>query len=140
MTQSTDCLFCSIIAGTIPVQRVYEDTDTLAFLDVHPVNPGHLLVIPKEHVADIRDVSDTALTAVMRTVKKMANLLTTSLHIEGVNVMQNSGRDAGQVVFHLHVHVIPRTSGDGHEQWHGSAYADGEWVSMGERLRSAIQS
>ena len=140
MTQSTDCLFCSMVSGAIPTQCVYEDADTFAFLDIHPVNPGHLLVIPKEHARDIRDVSDASLAAVMRTVKKMANVLTAALHVEGVNVMQNTGHDAGQAVFHLHIHVIPRTPNDGHTHWQGHSYAEGEAASLAALLKSAIQS
>ncbi len=140
MTQSPDCLFCSMVSGAIPVQRVYEDADTLVFLDIHPVNPGHLLVIPKEHACDIRDVSDVSLAAVMRTVQKMARAVTAALHVEGVNVMQNTGRDAGQAIFHLHFHVIPRMPHDGHIHWAGHMYAEGEAGPLAQRIAAAIQS
>ncbi len=139
MTHSSDCLFCALVAGTIPSHRVYEDDETIAFLDIHPVHSGHVLVIPKIHATDVRDSSEASLMAVMRTVKRMAIALTSSLSVEGINVMHNAGHDAGQIIPHLHMHLIPRWPNDGLIHWPGGSYGEGEAAAMAEKIRGAIQ-
>ncbi|HEY0734941.1 MAG TPA: HIT family protein [Herpetosiphonaceae bacterium] len=107
-----DCIFCRIIAGEIPSHKVYEDDATLAFLDINPASNGHVVVIPKEHAADLFSLSPDALSAAARTTQTVARLLQRGVRPEGVNILQNNGPVAGQSVFHYHVHVIPRWSGD----------------------------
>ncbi len=108
----SDCLFCRIVAGTIPAQRLYEDEHTLAFMDIMPATRGHLLVIPKEHFADIWEIDPAKFAAVAETAQRMAVRVRDRLAPDGVNLI-NSCRPAGwQTVFHLHVHVIPRYLGD----------------------------
>jgi histidine triad (HIT) family protein len=107
-----DCLFCKIVAGEIPETRVYEDDRTIAFMDINPATRGHLLCIPREHAADVREISDDDIAAVARTAKTMAARVLERLGADGVSVMQNTGRVAWQTVFHYHVHVIPRYAGD----------------------------
>jgi len=106
-----DCLFCKIVAGEIPSFKVYEDSETLAFLDINPAAPGHILVIPKRHAKDIFEIEEQSLKAVAATVKRMADRLRSALGAD-VSVLQNNGRAAGQAIDHLHVHVIPRHAGD----------------------------
>ena len=131
-----DCIFCKIITGEIPCEKVYEDENTFAFLDIKPVNQGHMLVIPKGHYENIFDLPESALAHVMSTVKKVAGMIKAGLGIEHVNLAMNNGADAGQVVFHAHIHVIPRHKGDGHELWHGSPYNDGEMREIAEKLKN----
>jgi histidine triad (HIT) family protein len=112
MGAAMDCIFCRIIAGEIPSHTVYEDDATLAFLDINPASRGHTLVIPKEHAADLHSLSSAALVATARTTQTVARLLQRGVQPEGINVLQNNSPAAGQVVFHYHVHLIPRWHGD----------------------------
>lgn len=112
-----DCIFCKIVSGEIPSVKIYEDEATLAFLDISPLNPGHTLVIPKEHHENIFDVSDESLAPVMRTAKKVANAIKNAVNADAINIGINNGKEAGQLVFHLHIHVIPRFAGDGYVSW-----------------------
>ncbi|MDH4225236.1 MAG: HIT family protein [Deltaproteobacteria bacterium] len=108
-----DCIFCRIIAGEIPAQRVFEDEHTLAFMDINPVSEGHLLVIPKTHVARLFDADPQLLTHTIHTVQRMAKALQTALGVRNLNLLQNNGKAAFQSVDHLHFHLIPRREGDG---------------------------
>jgi len=108
-----DCLFCKIVAGEIPSTRVDEDERTVAFMDINPATPGHLLVIPREHSVDLLEVPEEDLDAVLRMAKKLAGRVKERLGAEGVNLLNSCGRVAWQTVFHTHVHVIPRYAGDG---------------------------
>lgn len=105
-----DCVFCAIAAGRIPSTRVYEDDRTIAFLDINPGSDGHMVVIPRTHSADIREVNPIDLGALFSTAQKLATRAYEALDCEGVNIINNCGAAAGQTVFHTHVHVIPRYS------------------------------
>lgn len=131
-----DCLFCKIVAGEVPAERVYEDAHTLAFLDITPVNPGHTLVVPKKHAADVFEIEEEEWKAVMHTARTVAHMLEKALGAHGVNVTTNNRPAAGQVVFHSHVHVIPRFDGDGFQNWKGTLYAAGEAHEVAEKIRS----
>ena len=103
-----DCLFCKIVAGEIPSRQVYADDTAIAFLDINPVHPGHTLVIPRRHVDDV--LSDAAVLAeIAPAVSATARLLVDKLDADGLNLLSSAGAAAGQEVFHLHVHLIPRT-------------------------------
>jgi histidine triad (HIT) family protein len=109
----TDCIFCRIIAGAAPAYIVAEDERTLAFLDRGQATEGHTLVVPRAHASDIWDVSEDEAAAVMVMAKRVAHLLARHLAPDGLNLTQ-SNRPAGwQDVFHFHLHVIPRWTGDG---------------------------
>jgi histidine triad (HIT) family protein len=133
-----DCLFCKIIAGEIPAQKVYEDEKVLAILDIKPVNPGHVLILPKEHFADFLDTPPEVIEKMSEVAKKIAAALKTSLRAEGFNITFNSGQAAGQVIFHTHMHVMPRFLGDGHELWQGQDYRLGEMEEIGEKIRKEL--
>lgn len=107
-----ECIFCRIRDGQIPSTRVYEDDKTLAFMDINPVNDGHLLVVPKVHAETIFDISPTDLIAVSTTVKKVADAIHEALRPDGLSLYQANGAAASQVVPHFHLHVIPRWKGD----------------------------
>jgi histidine triad (HIT) family protein len=112
MTSDSECIFCKIIAGEIPCFKLYEDDDTFAFMDINPANEGHALVIPKEHSADVHAISDTALSSTVVTAKKIAAAIAKTLSPDGLNLVQANGPAAAQSVFHFHMHVLPRRSGD----------------------------
>ncbi len=109
----TECVFCSIVAGKIPSKRVYEDESTLAFLDINPRNPGHTLVIPKKHYEAVWDMPDSELGKLFQTIKKIAISSKKTTNADGVSIAQSNGRAAGQLVPHVHFHVIPRFSNEG---------------------------
>ena len=103
----TDCIFCKIITGDIPSRGIYSDDHAYAFLDVGPWHRGHSLVVPRRHVPDLTS-ADPALTEIAPAIETVARLLVERLSADGVNVLSSSGAVAGQEVFHLHVHVVPR--------------------------------
>ncbi len=133
-----DCIFCKIVVGVIPAAKIYEDQKVLAFLDIAPVNIGHALVIPKKHFKNIYDVPENELAAVMEVVKKISSAVK-SLPSDGVNIAMNNDPAAGQIIFHFHVHVIPRISGDGFPLWHGRRpYQGEEMQEVAEKLSQAL--
>lgn len=107
-----DCIFCKIIKGEIPSYKIYEDDKTYSFLDISNDGNGHILVIPKNHCTNILDCSDEYLSACMSTIKKIGNHLVENCGFGGINVLNASGKEAEQSVFHLHFHIIPRKNGD----------------------------
>jgi histidine triad (HIT) family protein len=133
-----DCLFCKIIAGEIPAEKVYEDDRVLAILDIKPVNPGHVLVLPKEHFEGFLDTPPEMIAEMSKAAKKIIAAMKTSLSAEGFNITFNTGQAAGQVIFHTHMHVMPRFSGDGYELWHGKDYDPGEMEATAEKMRTEI--
>ena len=135
---TTDCIFCKIVAGELPSTRIWEDAETLVFLTIGPVNPGHMLVVPKKHYANVFDLPTETFTAMARTSQKMAKLVKTALNTEDVNVYMNNGPHSGQVVFHSHIHIIPRYEGDGHALWHGKEYKEGEAEKVADQLKKAL--
>ena len=112
-----NCIFCKIAGGAIPCDKIYEDNASLAFLDLRPVSKGHALVIPKAHSADFLSSNDEVLAELMPKVKKIGQALMKAVNAQGINITSNNGPAAGQVVFHLHFHLIPRFNSDGLVQW-----------------------
>jgi len=105
------CLFCSIVSGEISCQKVYEDADTFAFLDIGPVSEGHTLVVPKIHAADLASGSAESAERLMATVYRIAPAIMKAVGAQGYNLGMNHGESAGQDVFHTHVHIMPRKNG-----------------------------
>lgn len=128
------CVFCKIISREIPAYIVYEDESALAFLDQRPTSLGHTLVVPKSHYANLEEISDEDLASLMLAVKKVGRLLKDKLGIAGYNVNENNDPVAGQVVNHLHFHVIPRYENDGLKLWEGKDYKPGEAESLISKL------
>ena len=108
-----ECIFCKILRGEIPCFKVYEDDDVLAFMDVNPVAPGHVLVIPKHHSRDILETPPEWVGKAFAGAGRVARAVQKSLAPDGINIVQANGPGAKQSVFHLHIHVIPRAMGDG---------------------------
>jgi len=106
------CVFCRMVAGKIPVAKVYEDDAVLAFLDIAPISDGHTLVIPKQHCTCVHECAPAILADVASRLGKIAEALVTTTESDGYNVLSNNGEAAGQVVDHLHFHIIPRRTGD----------------------------
>jgi histidine triad (HIT) family protein len=133
-----DCLYCKIIAGEIPATIVAEDDRTLAFMDINPANPGHMLVIPRAHSRDLVEVGPEDLAAVALTAQRMAGRLKDELGADGVNLLNCCGAEAWQTVFHFHMHVVPRFAGDPLKLPWIPRPGDPEQISqLGERLASA---
>ena len=109
----SDCVFCKIVARQIPATVVREDADTLAFMDIGQVNPGHVLVACKAHVENIYGLQDAQAAAVFQAVAKVARAIRAAFDPPGLSVYQANGTPAGQTVFHFHVHVLPRHDADG---------------------------
>ncbi len=134
------CIFCKIVAGEIPAIRVFEDSDVLAFMDIGPLVRGHTLVIPKAHHNLISETPDVVLAKVIAVVRRVAQAQREGLGAEGVNIHQANGSAAGQVVPHLHFHVVPRFQHDGHHwNWTPHPYADlSEAAALANRIQAAL--
>ena len=137
---SANCIFCRIVAGELPAVKVYEDADTLAFMDIGPIIKGHTLVIPKQHFDPITATPEPVLAKLMAVVKKIAQAQMNALQADGVNVMQTNGAVAGQVVPHIHFHVIPRFTTDGHRwNWAAKKYDNpDEMKKLAATLQAAL--
>jgi histidine triad (HIT) family protein len=107
-----DCLFCKIVAGELPSQRVDEDDRTVAFMDISPATRGHALVIPRNHATDLLEADPEDIAAVAVAAQRLAGRAVQRLGADGVNLINSCGAAAWQTVFHLHMHVIPRYAND----------------------------
>jgi histidine triad (HIT) family protein len=121
-----NCIFCKIAKGEIPSNGLYEDDKILAFLDISPVSLGHTLVIPKEHYQSMEEISESELCSLIRVVKIIGENLKKKLNVPGYNVCLNNDPAAGQLIPHLHFHIIPRQEGDGLQPWPQGEYQEGE--------------
>ncbi|MCK5061492.1 HIT family protein [Candidatus Parcubacteria bacterium] len=121
-----DCIFCKIVAGDIPSYKVYEDEHVLAFFDILPISPGHTIVAPKSHEADVEALSDEEFSAMALAVKKIGKAMMDGLGVKGYSVFLDNKSAANQHVPHAHFHVVPRAEGDGLERWPQSGYGEGE--------------
>ena len=119
---SEECVFCRIIHKQSPASIVYENDQVVAFLSNRPVNEGHTLVVPKKHYENIYEIPEEEVAYLFKVVKRVAVAVKDAMAAEGVRIVQNNGWAAGQVVFHLHVHVIPMEPNDGFV--HGKAFRD----------------
>ncbi len=114
-----DCLFCKIIKGEIPSTKIYEDENSFAFLDINPVSIGHTLLIPKKHSRNLFDTEDKTLAILSPILKKLSIAIKKATKSDGINIGINNEPTAGQVVFHLHMHIIPRYKNDNIKMWGG---------------------
>lgn len=133
-------IFEKIINREIPATIVYEDEDTLAFMDIGPIIKGHTLVIPKTCYDPVTETPDEVLAKLIGVAKRIAAAQMKGLGADGVNIIQNNGVAAGQVVPHLHFHVIPRFEGDGHHwNWNAKSYdSPDEMEELAERIRRGL--
>jgi histidine triad (HIT) family protein len=107
-----NCIFCKVIAGELPSQRVDEDERTVTFMDINPATRGHALVVPRRHARDLLEISPEDLAATALAAQRIARRIQEQLGVDGVNLLNSCGEAAWQTVFHFHVHVIPRYEGD----------------------------
>jgi histidine triad (HIT) family protein len=137
---SHNCIFCKIIKGEIPCTKIYEDPEVLAFMDIGPVVKGHTLVIPKAHHNPLMDTPPKILQKLITVVQTIARAQKKGLEADGINVSQANGAAAGQVVPHIHFHVIPRFTTDGfHGNWIPKKYDSlGEMQDYADRIRKAL--
>ena len=135
-----DCIFCAIVAGDIPATTVYEDEHVFAFMDIAPANPGHTLVIPKQHYRNIFDMSAEVGSRIMQAAIPLANAIRTALKADGLNLFQSNEAAAFQTVFHFHLHLIPRWESDPlRKQYWQPREADPEEISnIAAKIRDAL--
>jgi len=142
MSVDQDCIFCKIIAGDIPSAKVYEDEDVYAFLDISQVTKGHTLVIPKAHVKNIYETNEEVASQLFARVPKISQAIEKSFSPRGINMLSNTGEAAGQSVFHLHLHLIPRyDQTDGFQpNWvtHNDDYSKEDLAEIAESISQNI--
>lgn len=119
-----ECIFCRIVKGTLQATKVYEDGEFVAFLDIRPVSPGHTLVIPKIHSDRFEAMPQDSAAKMFAVVHRLAPRIAAALGADAYNLGVNSGPASGQVVFHTHVHIMPRLPKDGLALWAGEPYKD----------------
>lgn len=131
-----DCIFCKLANGVFPTNSIYEDDTFNVILDASPANPGHALILPKEHFQDIFEIDEETLGKAMQLAKKIATRQTEVLKCDGVNVIQNNKEAAGQSVPHYHLHVIPRFVNDGQKMlWQPHEAVDEKQKEICEKLK-----
>jgi histidine triad (HIT) family protein len=142
MSHEQNCIFCKIVNGEIPAYKVYEDEHVLAFLDISQVTNGHTLVIPKNHHQDLYELPSEVAEKVFSVVPKIANAIKSSFNPIGLNLLNNNGEEAGQSVFHYHLHIIPRYGkGDGFGAvWksHQSEYTAEKYQKTAEQIKASL--
>ena len=137
--EADDCIFCKMVAGQIPVTKIYEDKVVLAFLDIGPLSDGHTLVIPKQHFERLHDCPAQLLGQVSSCLGKIARAVAAAMDSDGYNVLCNNGRAAGQLVEHLHFHIIPRNTGDGlFDRWPAHKYGQGKLEVIAAKIRENL--
>jgi len=140
MTYDDNNIFAKILRGEIPSHKIYEDDRTLAFLDVMPRTPGHVLVIPKVEATGLLDIPPDDLNHLMATVRKLAPLVVEAMGADGFLVQQFNGAAAGQTVFHIHIHLIPRTDGQSMKP-HGTTMEDQAVLTANAgKIRSVVEA
>jgi histidine triad (HIT) family protein len=122
-----NCIFCKILEGKIPSAKIYEDANTFAFLDINPCNKGHSLVITKNHYETLNDIPEKELTNLISSVQKVAKAVLSATSCHGYNILMNNKKAAGQVVPHVHFHIIPRVEKDNViPAWKTTKYSESE--------------
>jgi len=135
-----DCIFCRIVKGEIPCTKIFEDELVLAFLDINPWSQGHSLVIPKAHFSRLEDCPGSVLAAVAEKLPLLTQALVQATDAQGFNLLNNNGRAAGQLVDHVHFHIIPRNQGDDIIQHAPQGeYPPGRMDALAAQIRSLIR-
>ncbi len=135
----TDCVFCRIVRGQLPAEKIFENDRILAVLDINPLALGHVLVLPKEHFETVGDLPDELFAEWSRRLRDVARAVVSAANAEGYNLLSNNRKCSGQAIPHAHGHVVPRRTGDGIKfSWATAKYREGESAAWGERLRKAF--
>ena len=136
----TDCVFCKIISGEIPAEKLFENNHAIAVLDINPIHFGHALILPKQHCSDFLDLPDDTFHSIPQAAKVVTQALVQSLQLEGYNLFSNNGTIAGQSVFHFHLHVTPRYRDDNiHFILKLKKYPEREITQYGSMIRKFIK-
>ena len=134
----TDCIFCGIVTGTEPAEVVAQDTDTVSFMDINPVNPGHVLTVPRRHAVDIWDLTADEAAHLMAATHHVCQVIRRALDPDGLDLFVANGEEGGQTVFHVHMHSIPRHVGDDWiDPWTPTPGDPDEIAAVATRLRDA---
>ena len=130
-----DCIFCKIVAGQVPSIKIYENELVLVFMDVGPISEGHTLVIPKKHFEKLDDCPAEILSDISVVLGRVAKAVSQAMASDGYNVLCNNGRAAGQLVEHVHFHIIPRTKDDSvFNRWPSFEYEQGRAEEIAEKI------
>lgn len=133
------CIFCKIVKGDIPSFTIYEDENVKVILDIAPAAKGHAILLVKKHVANVFELEGELAGKIFGVVPKVATAIKEELGCDGMNILQNNGVEAGQTVFHLHIHFIPRWKDDTvNIKWNPLGYAEGEAVALAEAIKSRL--
>jgi len=135
----SDCIFCKVVAGDIPAEKVLQDDAAVAFMDIGPLAEGHLLLVPAAHYQTIDHMPAEAASALLRHLPSLVRAVRQATGCQGLNVLQNNGPVAHQVVPHVHFHIIPRHSGDAfHFNWPAGSYPPGRAEQLAQAIRDAM--
>lgn len=134
-----ETIFSKIIRHELPADIVYEDESVIAFLDINPINPGGTLVVPKKWSRNILDIDSESWGKVMEVVRRVAPAVNEAMNASGVNIVMNNEPVANQIIFHSHVHIIPRHENDGGIDSPGIPYPEGEQARVAEKIRATLE-
>lgn len=134
-----DCIFCRILKGKLPSYTIYENDKVIVFLDIVPVNKGHALVVPKKHFETILDCEDNILKEIIVVAKKVTPAILKAVNSGGFNLGINNKKVAGQLVPHLHLHIMPRFEDDDHKLWSGKAINKSELKETANKIKSLLK-
>lgn len=133
------CIFCKIAGGEIPSATIYEDENVRVILDIAPAAKGHAILLPKYHAANIFELPEEIAARIFAVVPKVARAIRDELGCDGMNIVQNNGEAAGQTVFHLHIHFLPRWKDDTVQvTWKQGSYAEGEAAELAKRIAGRL--
>jgi len=134
-----DCIFCKIASGQLPCEKILEDEYSLAFMDIGPVVLGHTLLVPRQHGETIEDLPEDTAAGMLKNLPRLVRAVRLGTGCEGVNVLQNNGRIAGQVVPHVHFHIIPRDKGSEFQfNWPAGRYEEGQMQEIAGNIRDNL--
>ena len=134
-----ECIFCKIASGQIPSAKIYEDEIVVAFLDICPISDGHTLVMSRQHFEKVHNCPPELLGQIWTRLGRIAGAVASATGADGYNVLCNNGRAAGQIVDHLHFHIVPRKTGDGvFTQWPSHKYAQGKAETIAAKIKSKL--
>ncbi len=137
MAAAPDCIFCKIVSGAVPCHKLLESEQVLAFLDINPLADGHCVVIPKIHAERLDQLPAEQAAAVARVLGELGRRIIAAVAAEGFNVLQNNGACAGQVVPHVHFHIIPRRKGDGLGfRWNAKSSTPAALAALAQRIHA----
>ena len=134
-----DCIFCKLANGVFPTNSIYKDDDFNVILDASPANRGHALILPKQHFENLLEADEDVLAKVMPLAKKIATAVKKVTGCDGVNIVQNNGPAAGQTVFHLHIHVVPRFNDDFEFEWAHKSFSDEEQAATAAEIAAVLK-